>query len=175
MDMANDDSYEITPHREIAELKQQLQELRLRIDKVSPKELINSMSTLSKSIESMLKLFGEAVEELKFEDREEALSGGKDTVNQKLDRIMNQNKVIADGIVAVSEMIEDLNGKKSQVSNTQPRFQPPMAQDPGFQQPQFDQPPQPEQGPVAMPNIPFSNLDAPPKPKKKGLFGRLKK
>ena len=116
-------------------------------------------------------IFTQAVEELKFEDREEALSGGHDTINQKLDSLMEQNKAIAEGVIAVSEMVEDLGEKKTQVPKSpQPSFQQP----PNFE-PQLDQPPIPQQGPVAMPSIPFSDLDEPQKPKKKGLFGRLKK
>jgi len=183
--MAIDNSYELTPHRELAELKQQIQELKSRVDKASPKELINSMNALAKSMDSMLKLFTQAVEELKYEDREGSLSDGKGNINEKLDEIIGQNKVLADGMVAVSEMIEDLTGKKSQVSKN---FQPPIPQssmppEQNFQPPKLepqlndipglDQPPIPQQGPIAMPSIPFSNLEE-PKPKKKGLFGRLK-
>mgnify|MGYP001222334708 CR=1 FL=1 len=184
--MAIDDSYELTPHRELAELKRQLQELRSRVDKASPKELINSMNALAKSMDAMLKLFAQAVEELKYEDREESLSGGKESINEKLDEIISQNKVLADGMVAVSEMIEDLTGKKSQVSkNLQPPMpQPPIPPEQNFQPPtpepqlndlpELDQPPRSSrQGPVAMPAIPFSDFKE-PKPKKKGLFGRLK-
>ena len=192
--MAIDDSYELTPHKELAELKQQLQELKSRVDKASPKELINSMNAMAKSMDSMLKLFTQAVEELKYEDREESLGNGKDSANEKLGKIIDQNKIIADGVVAVSEMIQDLNGNKSQVPKPpQQSFQPPMAQEPNFPPPKFEQPPNdlpeldqfdqpqppsqqpPQPGPVAMPSMPFSSLDEPPKPKKKGLFGRLKK
>jgi len=185
--MAIDDSYELTPHRELAELKQQLQELRSRVDNASPKELINSMNGMAKSMDSMLKLFTQAVEELKYEDRESSLSEGKEDINEKLDRLIDQNKAIADGVLAVSEMIEDLTEKKGQVSKNfqQPSSQPSIPPNQNFQPPepqlndipdldQFDPPPGHQQGPVAMPSIPFSEFEE-PKPKKKGLFGRLKR
>lgn len=194
--MADDEPYDLMPHRQISELKKDLQELKSNLDRASPKELINSMSTLTKSIDSMLKLFSQAADELKFEEKEQSLSGGKGSVNDKLDEIMDQNKAIADGMVAISDMIQDLAGKQKTAPG--PSYKSPSRQVPNFQQPQqqfnnmmpqfdqqpmpqfdepmpqFDQPPMPQQqGPVAMPSIPFSDFDE-PKPKKKGLFGRLK-
>lgn len=183
--MADDEPYDLMPHKQINDLKRQMQELKSRTDRASPQELITSMDALTKSIDAMLKLFIQAADELKFEEKERLLAGGKDSVNEKLDEIINQNKVLADGMVAISDMIGDLAGKQK---NTAPRqnFQQPNFQQ-GFQQPQqfppqleqpmpqFEQPQMPQQGPVAMPSIPFSDFDEPPKPKKKGLFGRLGK
>ena len=182
--MTDDEPYDLLPHKQISELKRQLQELKSKVDNASPKELINSMSTLTKSIDAMIKLFSQAADELKFEEKEQSLAGGNGSVNDKLDEIMDQNKAIADGMVAISDMILDLTGKQKNTLPRQtvpgPSFQPA----PNFQQPppqfnepmpQFDQPPMPQQqGPVAMPSMPFSDIDEPPKPKKKGLFGRLK-
>jgi hypothetical protein len=181
--MADDESYDLMPHKQISELKRQMQELKSKIDKASPKELINSMNTLTKSIDAMLKLFTQAADELKFEEKEESLAGGG-SVNEKLDKIMDQNKVLADGMVAISDMVKELTEKQKNTLPRQtvprPSFQPPPGPPPNFQQPpnlepQLDQPPAPQQqGPVAMPSMPFSDIDEPKKSKKKGLFGRLK-
>lgn len=153
-------------------------------------ELLDSVNALRKSMDTMLKLFTEAAEELKAEESE----GPADvsSINEKLDKIIGQNRVI-------TEMIGALTGKlgKPLLHKPIPRpdFQPPLGPNPDFQQPpgleqefnkpklpeldelqpsqQFDQPPRPhQQGPVAMPSVPFSSIK---EPKKRGIFGRLKR
>ena len=174
--MAKDEPYDMMPHRDIIELKEQLQ--KLKAEKFSSQELMNSMSALTKSMDSMLGLFKEAAEELKVEEKEDA-------TNKKLNEIIEQNKVIADGMVTVSDMIKGFIEKQSKPVQAQPSFQSPVPE-PAFQQPPLEPPlnepslpnetpPVPPQGSVVMPSIPFSSLDEPPKPKKKGLFGKLMK
>ena len=189
MRMAKDGPYDLMPHREIVELKKQIQELRSKRDETSSDELLDSINALTKSMDAMLKLFSEAAEELKVEG-----NGGTDmtSISKKLDKIIEQNR-------AITEMIGNLAGKREKPllhkPIPRPDFQPPQGLSPNSQQPlrfepqvnepklpeldelppsqQFDQPPRPQQqGPVAMPSVPFSSIK---EPKKKGLFGRLKK
>ena len=175
--MAKDEPYDMMPHRDIIELKKQLQ--MSKTEKFSSQELMNSMSALTKSMDSMLGLFKEAAEELKVEEKEDA-------INKKLDAVIEQNKIIADGMVTVSDMIEDFVEKQKGAKpvQAQPSVQGPVPE-PAFQQPPLEpplnepnlpneMPPVPPQGSIVMPSIPFSSLDEPPKPKKKGLFGRLR-
>jgi len=175
--MARDEPYDLMPHREIIELKKQLQELKNK--KTSSQELTNSMHALTNSMDSMLKLFTETAEELKLDEKE-------NSVNKKLDEIIEQNKVIADGMVTVSDMVKDFVGKQKNPEIDQipkPNFPQPIPE------PSFDQPPKfdpeldklepldqplPPPGSVAMPSMPFSDLEE-PKHKRKGLFGRFKK
>ena len=70
-----DEPYDILPHRELADLKRQMQELKDGAKKSSSQELYNSMNALTKGMDSMLHLFTEAAEELKLESRGE--SGGE--------------------------------------------------------------------------------------------------
>lgn len=152
------------------------------------------MDTLAKSVDAILKLFIQASEELKFEEKERILMNGEDSVNEKLDRILDHNKAIAEGMIAISEMIQDLGGKpRRPIPNPikqepifhpprpEPNFNVPPMSEPNFDMPpaperQFDMPPGPkQQGPVAMPSMTLSDIEKSIKPKKKGLFGRLKK
>ena len=190
--MDDDDSYDMLPHRDIADLKRQVQELQARTQKTSPPELVNALNAVANSMESMLRLFSEAAQELKIEQNE---SPG--ALHRKLDEIIEQNKTIAEGMIAVSDMVKDfVDGQKGRQPMPRPRMpqQFPGAQSqqfsqdfqPSFQQPSFQQPMQQDfsspdfppfndqnpKGPVAMPSMPFSEFDA---PKQKGLFGRLKK
>jgi len=183
--MAKDEPYDMMPHGDIIELKKQLQ--KLKAEKFSSQELMISISALTKGMDSMLRLFKEASEELRVEEEEDA-------TNKKLNEVIEQNKIIADGMVTVSDMIQDFIEKQKgtkPISIPKPSYRPPVSEL-DFQQPpplqplpleqplnepdlQPNQPPKPQQGPVVMPSIPFSSLDEPPKPKKKGLFGRIKK
>ena len=168
-------------------MKKSLEELKTKTDKSSSAQLLNSMTYLTKSMDTMLKLFQNAAEDI---DTDEDHS----SINEKLDKIIEQNKVIADGMVAISGMVKDFAEKqKNPESTPQQSFQPPGPEpnfppkpEPNFQSPpnieaelnelpspqQLEHPPKPSSGPIAMPSMPFSNLE---KPKKKGFFGRLKK
>ena len=197
--MVEDEPYDLLPHHEIEELKKQVQELKTRADKSSSQEIVNSLNQLTRSMDAMLRLFTEAAQEVKAEEREES------KITEKLDELIDQNKTIAEGIVAVSDIVKDFIGKEEHRPAPGPRpeprpsfpgpsFQPPGPRpeprpsfpEPSFQppgpEPSFEQPPSFEppisegtqQGPVAMPSMPFSSLEEKPK-KKKGIFGRLKK
>ncbi|MDP6138602.1 MAG: hypothetical protein QGI89_00690 [Candidatus Woesearchaeota archaeon] len=158
-----------------------MQELSLKIEKSSSQALMNSMNNLAKSMDTMLKLFTEAAKEIKIEDKEGLEGAGeKDFMNEKLNEIIDQNKTIAESMVAVSDMVRDFTEKQKnpEPKAPQPNFQQSPQQPPtfdeSFNEPMsspLDQPPLPQQqGPVAMPSIPFPSVK---KPKKKGLFGRL--
>ena len=194
-----DDDYDLLPHQEIEELKRQVQELKTRSDKSSSQEIVKALEQLTRSMDSMLRLFTEAAQEVKGSDKEH------EQIVDKLDEVIEQNKTIAEGMVAVSDMVRDFVEKQKYrpvpVPRPMPRpnypmpgpepnfpgpgFQGPM-QEPDFSKPgfgpEFDEPMQPQrfnepgpQGPVPMPSIPFSDFDLGEKPKKKGIFGRLKK
>jgi len=171
----DEEDYDIVPHREVTDLKKQIKELRSKKDKSYSHELLNSMDALATSMDSMLKLFKEAAEDLKVEEKEHS------KIEENIDEVIEQNKTIAEGIVAIHDTIKDFIAKHH---TTQMQVQPAPLPKPNFPppQPNFQQPPKfeaqprerpPQAGPVAMPAMPFPNLEE--KPRKKGLFGRLKK
>lgn len=189
--MADDDSYDLLPHRQINELKGLVQDLKNKVDRASPKELIDSMDSLTKSIDSLMGLFRQAADEMRYEEKEEIMSGGSEhkAINEKLDRILEQNKIIADSMVAVSNMVRDFAGKqrkqqttqapKQQQFQTQPGFQPSMRAptfQPSSQQLQFSTPMPPRAqmpAPGFMEEPPLPDFEE--EPRKKGLFGMFKK
>ncbi|MBI2208740.1 hypothetical protein HYU50_04550 [Candidatus Woesearchaeota archaeon] len=196
--MADDEPYDLLPHREIDELKRQVQELKTRSDKSSSQEIVRALDQLTRSMDAMLRLFTEASHEVTGEDK------GHEKIAQKLDEVMDQNKTIAEGVVAVADMVRDFAEKQKYEPAPMPRPMPrpkfpQSGPEPNFPGPDFSQPPrfEPEfnempktprfepgfnepgpQGPVPMPSIPFSDFNLGnlgEKPKKKGIFGRLKK
>ena len=185
-----DDDYDLLPHRQINELKGLVQDLKSKVGRASPKDLIDAMDSLTKSIDSLMNLFKQAADEMRYEEKEEILSGGSEhkAINDKLDKIIEQNKIIANGMVAVSNMVRDFAGKqgKQQTAQQAPKpqqFQPslqpsmkvPNFPQPGFQ-PQFNapMPPRPQMpSPGFMEEPPLPDFEE--EPKKKGLFGVFKR
>lgn len=190
--MAEDDTYDLMPHRQIEDLKKHFDELKKKT--ISSQEMLDSMNKLTATMDSMLKLFTQAAEELKLEEKEESETARKtDSIIKMLEGIKYQNNTIAEGVVTVSDMIKEHKEEHKEPSSLEkhefgkPSFdtQPPEPSfqhpEPSFQQvgkPSFHQPStsfsqQKQTGPVPMPTIPFPELEK--EPKKKGLFGRLKK
>lgn len=179
--MVEDEPYDLMPHRELEELKKQVAELKAKHNKSSSQEVVNSLNQLTRSMDAMLMLFTEAAKNVKAEEKEES------NIAYRLAEIVDQNKTIAEGMVTVSDMVKDFIEKQGHRPLSAPRpapspkfppsgFQTPQPLEPDFQNPPSfsPQPNEPRpQGPVAMPTIPFPGLEE--KPKKKGLFGRLKK
>jgi len=111
--MAREDSYEIMPYKEIVELKKQIAELQERTGDTSSKELLSSMAALTKSMNNMLQLFSSAAEEMKLEEKTESeLSGKIGPLMEKVDKLEEQNKTIAEGLVAVADMVKEMKGEK---------------------------------------------------------------
>src|SRR3989338_6437063 len=107
--MAVDDSYEIMPYKEIVELKKQIGDLQKKTGDTSSKDLLESMAALTKSMNSMLQLFSSAAEEIKLEEKTESeLSTKIAPLIEKVNRLDEQNKTIAEGLVAVADMVKDL-------------------------------------------------------------------
>ncbi len=108
-----DNSYEIVPYKEIVELKKQIAELQIRTGDTSSKDLLNSIATLTKSINNLLGLFSSAAEQMKLEEKTEAeLSEKVAPLFEKIKGLEKQNETIAEGIVAVAEMIKEIKKPK---------------------------------------------------------------
>ncbi|MFH2028253.1 MAG: hypothetical protein ABIJ08_03905 [Nanoarchaeota archaeon] len=102
-----DESYEIMPYKEIVNLKKEIEALKKRSGDTSSQELINSMSQLTKSMDSMLQLFKTAAQEMSAEKSTEEKLGDKITpLMKRLDEVIEQNKTIAEGMVAIADIVK---------------------------------------------------------------------
>ena len=111
--MAVDDSYEIMPYKEIVELKKQIAELQRKTGDISSKGLLESMAALTNSMNSMLQLFSSAAEEMKLEEKTESeLSEQIAPLIDKVDRLEEQNKTIAEGLVAIADMVKEFKKER---------------------------------------------------------------
>jgi uncharacterized phage infection (PIP) family protein YhgE len=98
-----DEDYDMVPHNEIIRLKKEMEALKSGSGNIQ-----KPMEELSNNLNKMISIFNTAVDELKLEKQEEEFTAKKlDPINEKLDNIIEQNKQIAEAIVAVVDMVKE--------------------------------------------------------------------
>ena len=150
--MANEnDDYEILPHKELFDLKKQVEELK---GGPSSKKLMEAMDDLKHTVNELIELFKATSLELKAEEKEEA------SLHKKIDKLTSQQKVIAEAILSLSEKMGSHQDAPIQ-KETQP--EPSFLQSQSYapqpfapQQPQFSQPPYGQAAPEPFTPRPFS-------------------
>jgi hypothetical protein len=173
--MADDDDYQILPQRDFFQLKKKVDELS---GEASPKKLMETMEELKKILNELIELFKATSQEIKQEEKDDV------AISKKLDKLMSQNKVIAEAILAVSERIgmhqeapkESGENAASPLQPQKPSMmpQPPPTQSPMQPMQQPLQPPmqsQPPQMPMQYSQQPFGMQPEPFTPRPFGGFG----
>ena len=135
------DDYELVPHSEIQDLKRQLEELRQQKGmveagakekiEITNKELFDTMNKLIEGINTMIKIFQRAGEDLSKADEGESIRKKLDPINEKIDELEDQNRKVAKAILAMSESIkgqfnqlsEDMDKKLESLSQKAPTQQ----------------------------------------------------
>ena len=106
--MAEEGPYEIMPYKEIVELRKQVQELKSKGSDDNSNPLSQSVGKLAEQMNSLMGLFKTAAEDMRLEEKDEHFVAKKiEPLIDKLDSIIEQNKIIAEGIVAVADMIKE--------------------------------------------------------------------
>jgi len=105
----------ILPMEEIEKLKKEINNLKKsQAPDDSSDALKSSMMNLSRSINSLLQVFKQAHEDLKMDTHDAVLVTQKlDKLIERLDKIELQNEKIAKGIVAVADMVEEIQAASS--------------------------------------------------------------
>jgi len=118
--MAKEDDYEILPHKQIEELQREAERLKeLPFGKGrSGKDLVGSLELLNASINKLIEVFGAATDMLKKDEhvRHETTvvtSGPSQAVYDKMEALIDQNKIIAQALLNVASMVKDI--KKEEV------------------------------------------------------------
>ncbi|MBI2565098.1 hypothetical protein HYV79_03880 [Candidatus Woesearchaeota archaeon] len=145
------DVVNILPHDEILRIREELKHLREH--EIPPAKLQVTMQDLSKKIDNLIDIFEDAMKSVKEEEGGITLKEQLEPVMDKLQEVLDQNSKIADGIVAIAEMLQE--GKK-------PSFLPPKPFIPKLSE-------LPLEGP-RIPPPPGIRPEILQKPKKKGLF-----
>lgn len=182
-DDADEEDYEILPEKEIKELKDELK--KLKQGEVTPsKQFHISMIELSRRVDRLTDIFDEALKAIKEEEGGLSLSERLRPLNEKLQKIHEQQLDIAEGVVTLADMIKDMKRKMGAQFEGEELQQPPKLalgfselptppplprSPPPFSPPsQFGPPPRPPQ--QWTPRPPAELPPPPPPPRRKGLF-----
>ena len=104
--MAEED-FDLVPYKDISELKKELEGMKGRKD-VPAKDIYDAVQKLAQTMTDMLEVFGAATEQMKLEEREyESEARKHEMIIYKLDRLIEQNRTIAEGMVAIVEMVKE--------------------------------------------------------------------
>lgn len=97
--------YELLPHREIMELREELLKLK---HKPSEKTLQIAMVELSAKLDKLMDIFEEAREEIRIEEGGLTFQERMKPLMGRMEKILEQNSQIAEGIVAVADLIGEM-------------------------------------------------------------------
>lgn len=184
--MPDDEDWEIIPHKILADLRDDVQALKEKLSKPEEpqKELLASIAELQKSIAQLQGVFQGALQEMRTEGEGAHEGKAHQDILAKLTEVSGQNTQIAKAIVAIADMVEEMNRRLS-APRAPPRMMPSPPRSPPFPQPPppIDEPfPFLEEAPLPLPRAPPSmpppprrgpDLPPPPPPEKKRLFGSL--
>ncbi len=151
-----DDEYDIIAPKTVSELRRQLDEMK-KTNVPDMRALQKSIQDLTAAINTMIAIFKEASEGMKVEEQEEHVVAKKiDPLISKFEDISYQNQKIAEGILALADIIKE---KGTEERKPMPQSYPSPQQPPSFGMAEFSQGEE-------YPSFP------PPPEKKKGLFRR---
>ena len=101
-----DDDYELVSREDIHRLKDQLN--KSKGSDVDVPELRKSISHLNERLSTLIEIFDTAVEDLREEDKESELVSQKiDPIIARLRDIDEQNKKLAQGMVAINSLVDE--------------------------------------------------------------------
>ena len=104
--MAEED-YDLVPYKDISELKKELEGMKGKKE-LPTKDIYDAVQKLAQTMTDMLEVFGAAAEQMKIEEREyESEAKKHEVIISKLDKLIDQNKTIAEGMVAIVEMVKE--------------------------------------------------------------------
>lgn len=166
-----DEEYDLVPHKEVLELKKQIEDIKKNPIESSPqgKSLIEVMTRLSSSMNGLVELFKEASQTMKPEESTDNDKRMKE-LEDKLEQVVDENKKIARGMIAIADMVRDIkNTSRQQQQSREPRMPPspprtggPIGMQMNNNRPMSATGPMPMQAPpMGMPSMPPRPQQAP--------------
>ena len=189
--MAED--YELLPHKLISSLKEDVELLKNKLSEPDSKvnELVLEIESLKDSIHELHLVFQKALENTKENDVFETIQ----QIERQIKKTVEQNETIAQGMVAISDKVDEFINKSAQphpafhaprpahllTPNVSPPSMPrqmtPPIHTPGMPSPSHMPPPPPHMPPPHMPTAPMHPPMAPPPPPpspgKKGIINNI--
>ena len=127
------DEFEIVPKKEIEGLKKDVEDIKKDPLGSAPagKNLSGSIGDLTKSMDNMFELFKVANKEIKEEASSlefmKQIGPLFENLNKKMDKILEQHDKIADGIVAIADLVKQMKEENQNSTNREtsvPRLRP---------------------------------------------------
>ena len=141
------DEEELVPYKDISDLKRELEGMKGKKD-IPANDIHNAVQKLAQTMTDMLEVFGAATEQMKLEEREyESEARRHEMIISKLDKLIEQNKTIAEGMVAIVEMIKEkivAPAKEKEDSMYMPQKEEPLFNPKPLFKPQPEWQPRPE-------------------------------
>ena len=163
---------EIDFYKDISDLKRDLEGLKLKKD-ISNKDLYDAVQKLGQTITDMLEVFAAAAEQMQLEEKSYDMQARRqDMFTSKLDKLIEQNKTIAEGMVAIVDLVKEkliAAEEKEEEPQEESMFKPApqQAPNPFMQRPSWQPRPEPmnQRGPTMAPPIQMPPMSmAPPMP-----------
>ncbi|MDO8642710.1 MAG: hypothetical protein Q7R76_03940 [Candidatus Woesearchaeota archaeon] len=114
-----EEDYDIVPHKRLIELEQKVDQIKQNpfASVPSGKELVESMRALNRNLTDLTGLFKTAADDIQTEQHDvTVVQQQMGPVAEKLDMLLEQNKKIARGIIAIADMLKDQGAKLEKLS-----------------------------------------------------------
>ncbi|MBW2969671.1 hypothetical protein KY319_00955 [Candidatus Woesearchaeota archaeon] len=163
----SEEEYELLPHKEIEELKDELAKLK-EFEIAPSKKLQVSLLELDTKLDKLITIFEDAMHELRIEEGGLSFTEKMKPLLEKMNKILEQNSEIASGILALADMVKEIK-EKPKTEFEAPKLEPTMPAEipmPPMPGPPGKAPPLPPMPPGVPPGAPL-----PPMPPKKRTFG----
>ncbi len=121
---AETEEYELLPHREIEDLKDELRKLK-EFEITPTKKLRISLIELNKKLNKLLQIFDEARHEIRTEEIGLGFKEKMKPVTEKMNRLLEQQADIAEGMVALADIVKEM--KKEEAPKLEPALPIPRA------------------------------------------------
>jgi hypothetical protein len=102
-----EEEYELLPHKEIEDLKEELSKLK-EFEIAPSKRLQVSLLELNTKLDRLMMIFEDATHELRVEEGGLSFTEKMKPLLEKMNKILEQNSEIASGILALADMVKEL-------------------------------------------------------------------
>jgi len=121
---AQEEEYELLPHREIEDLKEELSKLK-EFEIAPSKKLQVSLLEVNQKLDKLITIFEDASHEMRVEEGGLSFADKMRPLLEKMNKILEQNSEIASGILALADMVKEMKGEtkiesKFETYNTPP-------------------------------------------------------
>ncbi|MBW3012976.1 hypothetical protein KY325_00375 [Candidatus Woesearchaeota archaeon] len=113
-----EDEYEILSRHELKRLRDEVKALKDG-GKADTSDLLKAIEELNEKLQQMIEIFDSASQDLREEDTESELVETKiDPILQRISGIEEQNQKIAEGLVAINDIVEEKLAELTETANS---------------------------------------------------------